>query len=91
MSWSIEEGHYEIYLDGALNVEGFNLSKSVPIIGDGIFIIGQEQDSLGGKHNSNNYYHYYHYYYFLFQEVSVNPNLLLERFPTWIFGIGGLI
>lgn len=49
VSWSMEEGHYEIYLDGILNVEGYNLSRSTPILGKGIFIIGQEQDSIGGK------------------------------------------
>lgn len=46
------EGHYEIYLDGALSVEGFNLSRSTPIEGNGIFIIGQEQDELGGSNES---------------------------------------
>lgn len=49
VSWTMFEGHYQIYLDGKLNVEGFNLSKAVPIEGNGIFIVGQEQDSLGGK------------------------------------------
>lgn len=45
------EGHYEIYLDGALSVEGFNLSRSTPIEGNGIFIIGQEQDNFGGSND----------------------------------------
>lgn len=45
----MNEGHYQIYLDGSLNVEGFNLSKALPIAGNGIFIIGQEQDNLGGE------------------------------------------
>lgn len=48
MSWSADEGRYEIYLDGALNVDGRNLSRSTPIEANGVFIIGQEQDSLGG-------------------------------------------
>lgn len=45
----MDEGHYEIYLDGLLNLEGYNLSKSTPIAGKGIFVVGQEQDSVGGK------------------------------------------
>lgn len=48
VSWTADEGHYKIFLDGALNVEGFNLSRAVPIAGDGIFIVGQEQDNIGG-------------------------------------------
>lgn len=44
----MDEGHYKIYLDGLLNLEGFNLSKSKPITGKGIFVVGQEQDSVGG-------------------------------------------
>lgn len=45
----MNEGHYEIYLDGNLHVQGYNLSKSLPIGGNGVFIIGQEQDSVGGN------------------------------------------
>lgn len=41
-------GRYEIFLDGSLNADGYNLSKSIPIKGNGIFVIGQEQDNLGG-------------------------------------------
>lgn len=48
-SWTMNEGHYEIYLDGNLHVQGYNLSKSTPIDGNGVFIIGQEQDSIGGN------------------------------------------
>lgn len=49
----MDEGHYEIYLEGSLYTEGKNLSKSKPIIGDGLFIIGQEQDNLGGMNQLN--------------------------------------
>ncbi|CRL07619.1 CLUMA_CG020584, isoform A [Clunio marinus] len=49
VSWTMNEGHYEIYVDGTLNIQGYNLSRSTPIAGEGIFIIGQEQDSLGGS------------------------------------------
>ena len=35
-----------------MNKEGFNLSRSKPIEGNGIFIIGQEQDNIGGKFNN---------------------------------------
>lgn len=45
----MNEGFYEIYLDGNLHIQGYNLSKSVPIGGNGVFIIGQEQDSIGGN------------------------------------------
>lgn len=45
----MEEGHYEIYLDGLLYTEGKNFSRSKPIAGGGIFIIGQEQDNVGGE------------------------------------------
>lgn len=45
----MDEGRYEIYLDGALNAEGRNLSRSIAIEANGVFIIGQEQDSLGGS------------------------------------------
>ncbi|KAL7020531.1 hypothetical protein ACKWTF_011569 [Chironomus riparius] len=48
VSWTMNEGLYEIYLDGNLHVQGYNLSKSMPISGNGVFIIGQEQDSIGG-------------------------------------------
>lgn len=47
MSWSTS-GRYEIYLDGTLNTEGFNLSRSNTVKGQGIFVVGQEQDSFGG-------------------------------------------
>lgn len=42
------DGFYEIYLDGELHVQGYNLSRSTPIAKNGVFIIGQEQDYLGG-------------------------------------------
>lgn len=43
------DGFYEIYLDGSLHVHGYNLSRSTPIKGNGgIFIVGQEQDTIGG-------------------------------------------
>lgn len=46
----MNEGNYEIYLDGSLYTEGKNLSSSKPINGGGVVIIGQEQDVVGG-HN----------------------------------------
>jgi hypothetical protein len=49
----MDEGHYEIYLDGLLYTEGKNFSKSKPIAGEGIFIIGQEQDNVGGERPSS--------------------------------------
>jgi hypothetical protein len=43
------KGNYEIYLDGNLHMQGHNLSAEIPIKGKGVFIIGQEQDEIGGK------------------------------------------
>lgn len=51
----MNEGFYEIYLDGDLYTQGYNLSRSAPIEGKGIFIIGQEQDRMGGG-NDNNFF-----------------------------------
>lgn len=48
----MDEGHFEIYLDGVLNIQGYNLSRSTPIAGNGIFVIGQEQDNFGGDEES---------------------------------------
>ncbi|XP_058442915.1 sushi, von Willebrand factor type A, EGF and pentraxin domain-containing protein 1-like isoform X2 [Malaya genurostris] len=48
VSWTNQKGLYEIYLDGDLHTTGYNLSNEKVIEGDGLFIIGQEQDSLGG-------------------------------------------
>jgi Pentaxin family len=45
----MSEGFYEIYLDGTLHVSGYNLSKNAVIEGKGIFVVGQEQDNVGGK------------------------------------------
>lgn len=84
VSWTVDEGHYQIYLDGALNNEGFNLSRSKPIEGNGIFIIGQEQDSIGGTLT-----HLFQKHIFIvFQQVdSVNLNHLSAKFLFSIFGI----
>lgn len=59
VSWSADEGHYQIYLDGSPNVEGFNLSLARPIAGNGIFIVGQEQDTIGGKVNFLDHHKYF--------------------------------
>jgi hypothetical protein len=48
VSWSSNEGLFEIFLDGELNTEGYNLSAGNPVPGNGVFIIGQEQDILNG-------------------------------------------
>lgn len=85
VSWTANEGQYEIYLDGALNVQGFNLSRSTPIKGQGIFIIGQEQDSLGGLTFVLALKIDFHAFP-SFQVVSVNLNHSSAKFPSWTFG-----
>ncbi|XP_055850418.1 sushi, von Willebrand factor type A, EGF and pentraxin domain-containing protein 1-like, partial [Episyrphus balteatus] len=47
-SWTSENGYYELFFDGRLEHAGMNLSAGQHIPGDGIFIVGQEQDRLGG-------------------------------------------
>ncbi|XP_055618198.1 sushi, von Willebrand factor type A, EGF and pentraxin domain-containing protein 1-like [Toxorhynchites rutilus septentrionalis] len=48
LSWISQMGLYEIYLDGELHTTGYGLSSGKAIEGNGLFVIGQEQDSLGG-------------------------------------------
>ncbi|XP_055587381.1 sushi, von Willebrand factor type A, EGF and pentraxin domain-containing protein 1-like [Uranotaenia lowii] len=48
LTWTSSRGLYEIYLDGELHTTGFNLSNGQTIQGNGLFVIGQEQDLLGG-------------------------------------------
>lgn len=49
VSWASAAGSYEIYSDGILFLQGKSLSASKKISGNGIFVIGQEQDTLGGS------------------------------------------
>ncbi|KXJ84393.1 hypothetical protein RP20_CCG009862 [Aedes albopictus] len=48
LTWVSSTGLYEIFLDGELHTTGYGLSSGRSIEANGLFIIGQEQDSLGG-------------------------------------------
>ncbi|KAK9871009.1 hypothetical protein WA026_009969 [Henosepilachna vigintioctopunctata] len=48
-TWRSNEGIYQVYIDGNLRQFGSGLSANRLISGNGYMIIGQEQDTLGGK------------------------------------------
>ncbi|XP_065089093.1 sushi, von Willebrand factor type A, EGF and pentraxin domain-containing protein 1-like [Ochlerotatus camptorhynchus] len=48
LAWTSHKGLYEIFLDGQLHTTGYGLSSGKAIEANGLFVIGQEQDSLGG-------------------------------------------
>ncbi|XP_062536901.1 sushi, von Willebrand factor type A, EGF and pentraxin domain-containing protein 1-like [Armigeres subalbatus] len=48
LTWSSSRGLYEIFLDGKLHTTGYGLSSDKTIEAHGLFVIGQEQDSVGG-------------------------------------------
>ncbi|XP_052257236.1 sushi, von Willebrand factor type A, EGF and pentraxin domain-containing protein 1-like isoform X1 [Dreissena polymorpha] len=50
--WSSNRGTWRIYMNGIPSDSGKNLAKGRNIKGGGVFVIGQEQDSLGGDFNS---------------------------------------
>lgn len=45
VTWRMENGYYEIYLDGRLVSSGVDLNSNGEIQGNGLLIIGQEQVS----------------------------------------------
>uniref|UniRef100_A0A9J7Z7Y7 Si:dkey-14o18.2 n=1 Tax=Cyprinus carpio carpio TaxID=630221 RepID=A0A9J7Z7Y7_CYPCA len=49
VTWSTRDGMWEAYLDGVKRGSGENLSPWHPIKPGGVFILGQEQDTLGGR------------------------------------------
>ncbi|XP_056154038.1 neuronal pentraxin-2 [Lampris incognitus] len=49
VTWSTRDGQWEAYQDGVKKGSGVNLSAWHPIKPGGIFIMGQEQDTLGGR------------------------------------------
>ncbi|XP_031585454.1 neuronal pentraxin-1-like [Oreochromis aureus] len=49
VTWSTRDGVWEAYQDGAKKGSGQNLSAWHPIKPGGIFILGQEQDTMGGR------------------------------------------
>ncbi|KAF7658814.1 hypothetical protein LDENG_00007710 [Lucifuga dentata] len=49
VSWSQNGGHWALFTDGLVVSRGDNLRSSASIGADGLFIIGQEQDTFGGS------------------------------------------
>uniref|UniRef100_A0A3Q1JDU3 Pentraxin (PTX) domain-containing protein n=1 Tax=Anabas testudineus TaxID=64144 RepID=A0A3Q1JDU3_ANATE len=49
VTWSTRDGQWEAYQDGVQRGSGTNLSPWHPIKPGGVFILGQEQDTLGGR------------------------------------------
>ncbi|XP_075965498.1 neuronal pentraxin-2 [Anarhichas minor] len=49
VTWSTRDGQWEAYQDGVQRGSGLNLSPWHPIKPGGVFIMGQEQDILGGR------------------------------------------
>ncbi|XP_073727873.1 neuronal pentraxin-2 [Misgurnus anguillicaudatus] len=49
VAWSTRDGLWEAYQDGVMRGSGENLSPWHPIKPGGVFILGQEQDTLGGR------------------------------------------
>ncbi|CDQ75522.1 unnamed protein product [Oncorhynchus mykiss] len=49
VTWSTHDGHWEAFQDGVKRGSGENLSAWHPIKPGGVFILGQEQDALGGR------------------------------------------
>ncbi|KAM9851466.1 neuronal pentraxin-2 [Aulostomus maculatus] len=49
VTWTTRDGHWEVYQDGLQRGSGMNLSPWHPIKPGGVFILGQEQDTLGGR------------------------------------------
>lgn len=48
VTWSTHDGVWEAYQDGTKKGSGQNLSPWQPVRAGGTFILGQEQDTLGG-------------------------------------------
>ncbi|XP_031369830.1 sushi, von Willebrand factor type A, EGF and pentraxin domain-containing protein 1-like isoform X3 [Apis dorsata] len=47
-TWEAENGSWNIFIDGILRDNGIYLAKETSIEGNGTFVIGQEQDRIGG-------------------------------------------
>lgn len=52
LTWDSLDGLLNVYLDGELKKTASDISKGVPICGGGSFVLGQEQDSVGGTFNA---------------------------------------
>uniref|UniRef100_A0A667XZM8 Si:dkey-283b15.2 n=1 Tax=Myripristis murdjan TaxID=586833 RepID=A0A667XZM8_9TELE len=49
VTWSTRDGQWEVFQDGVQRGSGENLSAWHPVRPGGVFILGQEQDALGGR------------------------------------------
>ncbi|KAM4581403.1 neuronal pentraxin-2 isoform 1-T1 [Odontesthes bonariensis] len=56
VTWSTREGQWEAYQDGVQRGSGINLSPWHAIRPGGVFILGQEQDTLGGRFDATQSY-----------------------------------
>ncbi|ESO92606.1 hypothetical protein LOTGIDRAFT_233055 [Lottia gigantea] len=53
VTWSSNRGAWKIYKDGLIIDSGWDLSTGRPVPGGGMFIIGQEQDVVGGEFSTS--------------------------------------
>ncbi|XP_078507076.1 neuronal pentraxin-2-like [Lissotriton helveticus] len=56
ITWSTRDGTWEAYQDGVRKGSGENLAPWHPIKPGGVFILGQEQDTLGGRFDATQAY-----------------------------------
>ena len=53
VTWTNSNGGWHIYKDGVLHHHSINFRRGYTIKSKGSLVLGQEQDSLGGKFDSN--------------------------------------
>ncbi|XP_069052977.1 neuronal pentraxin receptor b [Lepisosteus oculatus] len=53
VSWTLRDGVWQAYQDGRLRGQGENLAAWHPIRPGGVLILGQEQDTLGGRFDAS--------------------------------------
>ncbi|KAM4735312.1 neuronal pentraxin-2 isoform 1-T2 [Anableps anableps] len=56
VTWTTRDGQWEAYQDGVQRGSGMNLSPWHSIKPGGVFILGQEQDTLGGRFDATQSY-----------------------------------
>ena len=52
-TWESTSGNWQVYIDGGIQGQGTNLAAGKTIANNGIVIIGQDQDSMGGGFDQN--------------------------------------
>lgn len=52
-TWSSQKGEYKIYKDGKMVNQGVNLKSGQTIKGDGTWVLGHDQDKVGGGFVAN--------------------------------------